>query len=370
MIDNFQNYIPVDRYSISNSWLGNIGSASKSNIRFTQQEENRPDFIFDNNYRPYVFSQENQVFYHSKSPFFNIHWTTSSKTRDENQLYALYTQNINKKLNVGMRYKLISSKGEFDNSLISEHSMNPFISYIGERYSIHASFIRNKFKSEENGGINHLGTDNTPVEPEFATPLMTTASSVYYDRSFFVSQEYKFGFTKKIVINDSTTESTFREIGRINHVFSYDDNYRVFADENPIKKTITEGVQTGYYDTIFYQLDKLNETRDSIKYAKIENSLYWTFKEIKKPNFSGRLTVGGTMENIKWLNSVLKPAVDSTNEETNVSYFSMADTTFYETDYNNIKLSASLDARTKMFIFNTNAYYYLGDVIGKTNKSR
>jgi hypothetical protein len=166
IIDNFQVYNPVERYSISNNWLGNLGSAWKSNIQFTQHDENRADFIFDENYRPYMFSKENQVFYHSKSPYFNVHWTTSSKTRNENQLYALFTQSINKKLNVGMRYKLISSTGEFDNQLISEHSMNPFVSYTGERYSLHASFIRNKFKSQENGGIDHLGADSAVVEPE------------------------------------------------------------------------------------------------------------------------------------------------------------------------------------------------------------
>jgi hypothetical protein len=198
--------------------------------------------------------------------------------------------------------------------------------------------------------------------------LLTTASSVYYDRSFFISQEYKFGFTKKIVINDSTTESTFRELGRINHVFSYDDNYRVFADSKPTQKTIVDGVETGYYENIFYQEGDLNETRDSIKYVKIENSLYWTFKEIKKPNFSGRLTVGGTLENIKWVNSVLEPKIDSTDAD-GVDYYSMADNFIYETNYDNIKLSGSLDARTKMFIFDASVYYYLGKVIGETNKA-
>ncbi len=374
-INNFQIYNPVGKYSISNSWLGNLGSAWKSNIYFSQQEEDQTDFIFDNNYRPYVFTKENQVFYHSKSPYFNIHWTTSSKSKNENQLYALFTQNINKNWNIGIRYKLISSAGEFPNSEISEHSMNPFVSYIGERYSMHAGFIRNKFKTLENGGINHLGDDGAPVEPEFAQPFLTTASSVYYDRSFFLSQEYKFGFTKKIVINDTTTESTFRELGRINHVLSYNDNYRIYADSDPLQSTVSEeGVQTGYYDTLFYQQELsagkvLKETRDSIRYAKLENSLYWTLKEINRPNFNGRLTVGGTMENIKWTNTILAPHRDSVNTEGDVEYYSMKDSSVYETNYNNIKLSASLDARTKMFIFNARAYYYLGDVIGKSNKA-
>ena len=370
IINDFQAYNPVEKYSISNNWLGNLGSAWQSNIYFGLHEEDSEDFIFDKYYKPYVFSKENQVFYHSKTPFFNIHWTTSSRSRNENQLYALYTQNINEKWNVGMRYKLIASEGEFANSKTSEHSMNPFLSYTGERYSLHAGLIRNKFKTFENGGINHLNPDETLIEPEFAQPLITTASSVYYDRSFFLSQEYKFGFTKKIVINDSTTESTFREFGRINHVLSYDDNYRVFADSEPIQMAVSEdGVQTGYYDTIFYLLDEKSETRDSIRYAKFENSLYWTFKEIKRPNFNGRLTVGGTLENIKWVNTVLKPTLDSVDIEEEVEYYSMADTALNETFYNNVKLSASLDARTKMFIFNASAYYYLTELIGLSSRA-
>jgi len=354
VIDYFQILNPIEHYSTSNSWLGNLGSAWKSNLFFSQFNEKRTDFIFDNNYRPYVFSKENQVFYHSKKPYFNIHWTASPKSRNENQLSVLYTQNINRKWNIGMRYKLISSAGEFPNSLVAEHSMNPFVSYSGDRYSMHAAFIRNRFKSQENGGVD---TTNAP-DPEFAQAFLQSASSVYYDRSFFFSQEYKFGFTKTIVINDSTTESTFKELGRINHVFSFDDNYRVYFEEKPLSV---------YYDSTYNYDD--TQTRDSVRMAKFENSIYWTFKEIKKPNFSGRLTVGGTMENIKWINNGVWSTIDSINTETNDTVYMSSDTAFYNTNYNNIKLSGSLDARTKMFVFNVSAYYYLGDVIGKTNKA-
>ena len=366
IIDYFQILNPIEKYSISNNWLGNLGSAWKSNVYFSQFEEKRTDFIFDNNYRPYVFSKENQVFYHSKAPFFDIHWTSSQKSRNENQLSALYTQNVNKKWNVGMRYKLISSTGEFPNSLVSQHSMNPFVSYTGDRYSMHTAFIRNKFKAQENGGIDNTSDDNKVLDPEFATALIGTASSVYYDRSFLLSQEYKFGFTKTIVINDSTTESTFKELGRINHVFSFDDNYRVFADGTPLK--ISEG---GYYDTTLYNNTDVKLTRDSIRLAKIENSIYWTFKEIKKTNFNGRLTIGGTLENLKWINNGVIPIVDSINTDVSPidTVYIKSDANFYNTDYTNIKLLTSLDARTKMFIFNANAYYYLGKAIGETNKA-
>ena len=346
-ITYFQIMNPIEKTSISNSWLGNLGSAWKSNVYYLNSTENRSDFIFDNNFRNYGFSKDNQLFYYSKAPYFDINWTTSTKSRNENQLSALYTQNINKKLNVGMVYKLISSIGEFPNTLISHHSYDVFTSYIGKKYSLHATFIRNKYKNQESWGVFEDGN----YDPEFAKANIETASSVYYDRSFNVSQQYKFGFTKKIVINDTTTESNFIEFGRLNHVFSFSDNYRVYKDDQP---------DSDLYGTIYNRA----LTKDSIHLAKIENSLYWTFKEIKRENFNGRLTVGATLENLKWNNFAV---IDSVQGEDTVYY--NVNHNFYEENFDNFKLMANLDARTKMFIFNVYGHYYMGSVFQKTNKA-
>jgi len=346
VINDFQIMNPVERFSVSNTWLGNVGSAWKSNVFFTETPVYQSDFIFDRNFQPYIFSKENQVFYHAKKPYFDITWATGTKTRDENQLYALYTQNINEKWNIGFRYRLTSSKGEFPNNLVSEHSMNAFASYTGERYSMHAAFIRNKFKTEESGGIN---STDLPLDPEFAQANLAAASSIYYKKTFFLSQEYRFGFTKKVFINDTTTESTFKELVRINHVFSYDNNYRIYYDEDT--------------STTFYENRFLNDnlTRDSVRLARFENALYWTFKEIKRSNFNGRLTVGAALENLKWINTGDVLHIDTIT--------SNIDSTLLDTAYNNIRLMANLDARTKMFIFNANASYYLSQIFGATNKA-
>jgi hypothetical protein len=75
--------------------------------------------------------------------------------------------------------------------------------------------------------------------------------------------------------------------------------------------------------------------------SKIENSLFWTFKEINRENFKGRLTIGSTSELLKW------------------SHLNETDTV-YDTDlYHSIKLYANLDARTKNFIFSVDGSYYL-----------
>jgi len=168
-INYVQTYNPVEKQSICYSYLGNIGSPWQSNIFINDNIVNLSDFVFDRIYFPYTSTKENLVFYHSKKPFFDINWATGTKKRNENQLSALYTQNINKYWNVGLRYKLISSLGEIPRSQTSEHSMSFFTSYKREKYSIYAGFLRNKFGNQESGGVN----DSLSATPEFVEPLLS-----------------------------------------------------------------------------------------------------------------------------------------------------------------------------------------------------
>ncbi len=315
------NYI--DRFSISNSYFGTIGSPWKSNLYSERVTVPTSDFFFDQNYYLNLLTAENQPFFHAKKPYFDIEWTSAPKKRSENQLNALFTQNINKKWNVGARYRLIASGGEYPRAIISQHSWNIFTSYTGEKYSMHAAYVRNNISPNENGGVKDT------LDPEFAQALIASARSTFYKRSFFISQQYKFGFTQKIVVDDTTTISNFKEAGRLNYIIRFDRNYRVYRDEEP---------KSGYYDDIY--IDSL-ETRDSVHLSKLENSLFWTFKEINRENFKGRLTIGSTSELLKW------------------SHLNETDTV-YDTDlYHSIKLYANLDARTKNFIFSVDGSYYL-----------
>ncbi len=324
VVNYFQIFNPIEKQSICYSYLGNLGSPWQSNIFISEIPVGQSDFVFDRLYYPYTFTKENAIFYHAKKPFFDISWATGTKKRNENQLSALFTQNINKYWNVGIHYKLISSLGEIRRSKTFEHSMNFFTSYHGEKYSMHAAFIRNKFGNEESGGVN----DTLSATPELVEPLLATAASVYYKRSFFVSQQYRFGFTEKIVIDDTTTETNFKEAGRLNHIISLDKTYRRYGEDT---------TDFNYYNnTYITTVGKL----DSVGVNKFENILYWTFKEIKKDNFKGRLTIGATHELLKFTQ------IDSIYS------------TFKYDHYSNIKLSANLDARTKNFAFTVVGFYY------------
>jgi len=323
VIDYFQWFNPIEKFGISYTYLGNIGSPFQSNIFFIENPTAQTDFIFERNYYPYLLTKENILFYHAKKPYFNISWTTGTKKRNENQLNALFTQNINKKWNVGVQYKLICSLGEILRSQTKEHSMNFFTSYIGKKYSMHGAFIRNKFTNQENGGAN-----DTASLPELARPFLSSTESIYFMRDFFISQQYKFGYTEKIVLDDTTTETNFIEAGRLNYVISFGKNYRQYYEGSE---------DTSYYEkTYFYS----NDTLDLLTLNKFENCLYWTFKQIKREKFNGRLTLGGTHEYIKYSQIAGNYAA------------------FKTLDYSNVKLSTNLDARTKNFFFAVNGYYY------------
>jgi len=284
ILDNFQNFRDIDHNSISNSTLGELGSAYQSNIFFTEKENRYTNFIFDKNLEAYLFTTKNQKYYFSKKPYFDLKFIMGPKQRKENDLNVLYTQNINKNWNIGFRYKLLSSKGDIPNTKTSLHSYNAFCSYIGDRYSMHAAFIRNKFRYEENGGI----TDTIYEIKDFATSRLNEANSIYYKRNFFISQEYKFGTKSYKLVNDTTNQEIFNEWGRINYVFNLENNYRKYTEVS--------------FDDTFYQhkdMDSLS-TSDSLNLRLIENTAVWTFKEINKKNIKFRTSFGASYENIKY----------------------------------------------------------------------
>jgi hypothetical protein len=180
---------------------------------------------------------------------------------------------------------------------------------------------------------------------------LDSASSLYRKREFFISQQYRFGITKKIVVDDTTTITNFKEAGRLNYIFRYDDSKRVYFDEAP---------NSGFYKEAY----NTTLTYDSLYQSRIENSAFWSFKEIEKENFKGRFSVGSSYDIIKYSTlerNIHKTAAFYINPLT-LEIPKLSDTieNVYKTEiYHTIKLFANLSARTKNFIFDVDGSYYL-----------
>ena len=284
VVDNIQEFNLIDKESISNSVLGNLGSIYQTNIFFTETESRYTNFIFDKNVEPYLLTVKNQKYYFSKKPYFDLKYVMAKKQRKENDLSVLYTQNINKHWNVGFKYKLHSAKGDFPRNKTSLHSYNAFLSYVGDRYSMHSTLIRNKFRYEESGGI----ADTVYTEEDFTIPNLSEAGTINFKRNFFISQEYKFGTKKYELVNDTTNKEIFNELGRINYIFKIENNYRKYSDGSVVDSV---------YQNMYYSSE---ETSDSLNLRLIENTVIWTFKEISKKNLKFRTSFGASLENIKY----------------------------------------------------------------------
>ena len=282
-ISLFHTFNPIERVSFLNSHLGNLGSEYRSNIFFDELAKPYTDFLPETQFAAYLMTIEKQKFYMSKKPYIEIKYVMSTKKRNENLLGIAYTQNVNKHWNVGLKYKLIAADGIFPQSKTSENSLNFFTSYTGEKYSLHVSQIRNKFRLQESGGI--MPPENT--DPELTFPQLEGASSELFKSNFFISQEYKFGKTITKIIDDTLKQVIFREKGRLNYVTKYEHNYRNYFDSDPM---------VGFYKDVFMDSTM---TTDSVNLKLFDNSLYWTFPELNRGNSLLINTFGAGYEILK-----------------------------------------------------------------------
>ena len=109
---NYQISNPIDRFSIANSFNGNLGSPIQSKLYFDRPENT--DFIFSNAYFPYLMNVKSATFYNTKTPDSNIDYNTGGTTfRDEDHIKFLFTANANKKLNFGTTLDYIYATGEY-----------------------------------------------------------------------------------------------------------------------------------------------------------------------------------------------------------------------------------------------------------------
>jgi hypothetical protein len=333
-INQFHTFNPIEKISFSNSFLSNLGSEYISNIFFDELEKPYSDFLPEKQFSAYLLTAKKQRFYFSKKPFIELRYILSTKKRNENNVGVLYTQNISEKWNVGFNYELIASDGIFPQSKTSEHSLNFFTSYTGNKYSIHAAFIRNKFRLQESGGI--LPIDVT--DPDLSLPQIESASSTLFKSDFFISQEYKFGKDIVKVIDDTLKQTVYREKGKLNYVFNYEHNYRNFLDNNPINE---------FYNDIF--IDSIS-TIDSLSLKLYDNSLYWTFRELNIGNVRLVNSFGAGYEIIKNYNFK--------------GYIFINEGDYYKS------LSARINSKGEFnkFRYNFNAFYFLQGY--KTNDYR
>ena len=254
----FEIFHPAQLESYSNINLGSLTSPNLSNIFINRPVQIYPDFFFLSDYKRNLFAPENFKYYKTASPYTDVFYSTSPKASEEQFMNLIHTQNINEKLNFGIKFNLITAKELQSEENSSKISFTSWFSYIGTHYNVHTNFYTNRFKTIENGGIVDTG-EFDKGSPMF---LLTGAKTQINNNGLYLNHEYKIGTTKIEKINDTTTNEIFTPKMAVGHIFNYATFFRRYLDNAP---------DENFYGNIFQQSEM---TYDSINYKQIQNSFH------------------------------------------------------------------------------------------------
>ncbi|MBI9059029.1 MAG: putative porin [Labilibaculum sp.] len=260
------NYNPIFKRSISNAYLGNLGSPYQSNIYRDRVKDQ--DFFFFSTFRAYMLMPEDFVHFNTTTPYTSIAYETGGpKGRSENFLKVLHTQNIKPNWNVGISYNLISSDGQYQNQKTKLYDFSIFSNYTKERYSLDFVLNQNTINNQENGGIagDTLLTE-TDDNAENIQVSLDDSKSKLSNMNFYMNHSYGLGEENEI-INDQDTSYTYP----IDIVY----NMKYESNSWRFKENI---LNDDFYSTSYFDAD---ETFDKVDYSNLRNTFQIVFNENK-----------------------------------------------------------------------------------------
>ena len=285
----FQIYNPVYQNSISNSYLGNIGTPVKNNLLYWN--EKTEEYLFLVPFVPYMYRHDNTVFYNVRRPYTLIGYnqTVTSRLKREEGFHALHTQNVNPFFNFGAEVSLRTSEGQYLNQRARTVNYRGWLSYIKGDYSLHAGFNNNLFRINENGGLENdsLFRHTTGDERTYSTNLNDARSQIR-NNDLQITQRYRFG--KESAAGDT---SSLKGIGRLRerttktgsliHTIRYVRDWRMYEDDFSLSGP-------GFYNH-FYN-DSLT-TSDSTFHRILSNTLQLMLDENpnRKTDFGAKIFV-------------------------------------------------------------------------------
>jgi len=231
---------PAYKHSINNTYLGNSGLASKSNIFFDPNPET--GFLFLKSFTPYLHQANNSTYYNTKKPFTLFGYNAGPK--EEQSIEVIHTQNVNKYFNAFIKYNNYSGIGHYFNQETKNNSGTFGGSHIRDRFATHLSFTFSRINVQENGGIidPYFITDTTLSPTEVGTRL-NNANNYVQDRQWYIDQ--KIGFIKG---RKSDTSSIGDYLLSLQYNFYHQKSKRIYEDDDQLFSNSISGESMYFYE--------------------------------------------------------------------------------------------------------------------------
>lgn len=314
----FENYhITAVPSFVSSAWAttGNYGSAGQNQIFFDRPITS--EFFMEDAISAWLHSTTNHRFYNTRIPMTLLSYATGgNKYSNQDRTKALFSGNVNKRLQVGAAIDYIYSKGSYDNQADKNFSWQAMTAYMGDRYELQAFFNHYSFTTLENGGItdDRFITDpaavqggSTRVDNKSITTRLTGAQNTLESSHFYMNHRYKVGFYRyqRDSISDTIVSRTYVPVTSFIWTMDYKNNSHKFINNNGLEDTT-------FFDNTYLSLGGTNERtrawrlRNTVgiallegfnKYAKFGFSIYGThevrnFKQIPDTITGTELPIG------------------------------------------------------------------------------
>lgn len=152
-------------YSINNAYNANTISPIQSRLYF--QRKKGVEDLFSNTLSPYIIRPQDVQFYRTNVPYSKVGYSRGFTTdHDENEINFLFTGNITRQWNLGLKMDYLYSPGHFTSQDAQAFRGALFSSLNTTHYSAHAALTWTNLSAFDNGGIKDPTDVASPLKPE------------------------------------------------------------------------------------------------------------------------------------------------------------------------------------------------------------
>ena len=219
---------------------GNLGDPG-INLIFSQRKP-ASDFFFTDGLWPWIPSLESIKYYNTRIPMTLISYNFGgSSATGQDRLQAVFSGNVNKRLQFGAIADYLYSKGMYDNQAVKNFTWGFNGSYIGDKIEVQFYQYHYNLTNRENGGIENdlyitdpaeIQGGNTTVSTKSIPTNLTQAQSRNKGADIFLNAKYKVGFWKEVELEDSSVVEEFVPVTAFIWTMNWSDGMHVFKNTN------------------------------------------------------------------------------------------------------------------------------------------
>ncbi|MCH5346298.1 MAG: hypothetical protein J1E63_04275, partial [Muribaculaceae bacterium] len=271
LLYNYYQFSVPSEVSEAYATTGNLGAEGLNMIFFDRKPYSQ--FFFNDGLRAWLPSQDTHKFYNTRIPMTLLSYNTGGgKDNVQDRLKGEFSGNVNKRLQIGVNFDYLYSKGSYNNQAVKDLIWGGSVSYIGERWQLQAFYNHWNMLNKENGGITddlyitdpaQLQGGQTSIDAKTIPTRLSGAHTRLVGGEFYMNNRYNMGFTRHELTPDSATISTFVPVSSIIWTLNYHDDKHLFTNSNA-----SEAAQ-------FWDYNYLNNgsTRDRTTYWSLSNTV-------------------------------------------------------------------------------------------------